>query len=88
MNLNAFRMDWNAFRNPYCLTYYKHFIMNIEDLRNLPLYSRHFDCNKPEEHTKVSIEYAISVLTGLKLRATIDFAEVNVKIKELKELIS
>jgi hypothetical protein len=32
------------------------------NLRDLPVYKMHLDCNEPEGHTKVTIEACISIL--------------------------
>lgn len=59
------------------------------NIRDLPVYKKHYDANEPEEHTKVSIEYAIEMLQELSIELEIDglrrsklYAEQ--KINELK----
>lgn len=32
------------------------------NIRDTPIYSKHFAANEPEEHTRISIQYAIEVL--------------------------
>ena len=36
------------------------------NIRDLPVYSKHFGANEPEDHARISVEYAISVLDELK----------------------
>jgi hypothetical protein len=35
------------------------------NIRDLPVYSKHFGANEPEDHARISIEYVREVLQGL-----------------------
>ena len=36
--------------------------MTIHEIRDTELYDKHFDCNEPEDHYAISVEFAINVV--------------------------
>ena len=36
--------------------------MNLQELRATDLYDKHFDCNEPEDHYEISVNFAINRL--------------------------
>lgn len=65
----------------------------MKALRETELYDKHFDVSEPEDHTLISINHAVEVLTDLKLECVkrdqmAMGAILALKIQELKQLIS
>jgi hypothetical protein len=60
------------------------------NLRDTPIYSKHFAANEPEEHTRISIQYAISVLEEMRndiVYGGPTWRKFNAKIDGLKSIL-
>ncbi len=58
--------------------------MENKQIRDTEVYAKHLDCNEPEEHAKVSIEYAIKMVTQYAMCAD----SLTQFVKKLKQQIS